>query len=181
MNLGQVLYFDEYSESPLDVDGFKQALVETGLSWNETQKLFTWRGSPLGTISIIIPKQDIQKLHTANFLVNILQDAGIKAQIHQSANTGEVNRFIRNGGYDLSPVTGEMRPWENLDDTLQRLQAELGYEKKNSYILPLYRNQQAMLYKNNIRGDKNAFFWNPYQGIETWYLPVMVESSLDDT
>lgn len=181
MNLGQVQYFDEYSESPLDVDGFRQALVETGLNWNETQKLFTWRGSPLGTISIIVPKQDIQKLHTANFLVNILQDAGIKAQIHQSVNAAEVNRLIRNGGYDLSPVTGEMKPWENLDDTLQRLQAELGYEKKNSYILPLYRNQQAMLYKNNIRGDKNAFFWNPYQGIETWYLPVMVESSLDDT
>ncbi|MBP7174878.1 MAG: ABC transporter substrate-binding protein [Thermoclostridium sp.] len=181
MNLGQVQYYDEYSESPLDVDGFRQAMVQTGLSWNEAQKLFTWRGSPLGTISIIVPKQDIQKLHTANFLVNILQDAGIKAQIHQSANASEVNRLIRNGGYDLSPVTEEIKPWENLDDTLQRMQAELGYGKENSYILPLYRNQQAMLYNNNIRGEKNAFFWNPYQGIASWYLPIFVESSLDGT
>lgn len=179
MNLGQVLYFDEYSASPLDIEGFRQALIETGLYWNETQKAFSKGGSPLGSISIIVPKQDIQKLHTANFLVNILEDAGIEAQIHQTQSAQEVNRAIRNGGYDLSPVTGEIKPWQELKDTLQIMQEELGYGKESSYILPLYRNQQAILYKNSIRGEKDAFYWNPYQGIESWYLPIFVESSLD--
>lgn len=179
MNLGQVQYFDEYSASPLDTEGFREALVQTGLYWNEIQKVFTMGGSPVGTVSIIVPKKDIQKLHTANFLVNILQDAGIKAQIHQTQNAQEVKRAIRNGGYDLSPVTEEIKPWEEMEDTLQRMQEELGYSRENSYILPLYRNQQAILYSSNIRGEKNAFYWNPYQGIESWYLPTVVESSLD--
>lgn len=179
MNLGQVQYFDEYSESPLDTEGFREALVQTGLYWDEIQKAFFWRGSPLGSVSIIVPKQDIQKLHTANFLVNILQDVGIKATIHQTQNAQEVKRAIRNGGYDLSPVSEEIKPWEKLEATLQRMQEELGYGRENSYILPLYRNQQAILYRNSIRGEKNAFFWNPYQGIESWYLPILVESSLD--
>lgn len=179
MNLGQVQYFDEYSESPLDVEGFRQALVDTGLYWNENQKVFYRGGSPLGTVSIVVPKQDIQKLHTANFLVNILQDAGVKAQI-QTVSTQDVKRIIRSGGYDLSPITEEIKPWESLEDTLSRMQTDLGYGARGSYILPLYRNQEAVLYKKHIRGEKKAFYWNPYQGFTTWYFPKTVESSLDD-
>lgn len=181
MNLGQVEYFDEYSEMPLDIEGFRQALIESGLFWNETQKTFTSASVPLRAVSIIVPKQDMQKLHMANFLVNILQDAGIKAQIYQTQNAQEVKRAIRNGGYDLSPVTGEIKPWEELQDALRRLQTELGYGMDNSYIMPIYRNQQAILYRSNIRGEKDAFYWNPYQGIEFWYLPRLVESSLEDS
>lgn len=179
MNLGQVQYFDEYSESPLDVEDFRQVLIDTGLFWNEAQSSFFRSGSPLSPISIVVPKQDIQKLHTANFLVNILQDAGIKAQI-QTVATQDVKRIIRSGSYDLTPMTEEIKPWESLTETLQRMQAELGYGAENSYILPLYRNQQAILFKNHIRGKKKAFYWNPYQGFASWYFPLTVESSLDD-
>jgi hypothetical protein len=52
------------------------------------------------------------------------------------------------------------------------MQDDLGYGKEHSYILPLYRNQQAILYKNYIRGEKKSSFWNPYYGFHAWYMPL---------
>lgn len=174
MNLGQVQYFDEYSESPIDAETFKKEMIASGLFWNEQKKAFTYGGKTLDKVSVVVPKQDMQKLHTGNFLVNILAEAGIQAEI-KTVNSRDVKSVIRSGAYDLSPVTEELHPWETVNDTLQRMQEDLGYGRDNSYIFPLYRNQQAILYKNYIRGEKKANYWNPYQGFQSWYLPVFVE------
>jgi peptide/nickel transport system substrate-binding protein len=177
MNLGQVQYFDEYNESPIDKEGFRQALIESGLVWNELQDTFIWGGVPLKTVSIVVPEKEIQKLHMANFLVNILADAGVKAT---TIRTGDVKRVIRSGNYDLTPITEELKPWESLEETQERMRRELGYGNENSYFFPLYRNQQAILFKKHIRGEKNAIYWNPYQGFASWYIPAVMKRSLED-
>ncbi len=173
INLGHIQYFDEYDDTPIDTEEFRNALIQSGLYWNETKKSFMH----LNAVSIVVPKQDLQKLYTANFLVKILQDAGIPAEV-KSVSPQEVKRAIQNGAYDLSPVTGEIKPWETLDDTLKRMQRELGYGVENFYIIPLYRNQQAVLFRNYIRGEKKATFWNPYLGFQKWYIPVFTKGSL---
>ncbi|NLY18545.1 MAG: ABC transporter substrate-binding protein [Clostridiaceae bacterium] len=170
MNLGQVQYFEDYSD-PFTIEEFREAMIQSGLSWDRDKRLFTYGNKPLSKIVIVAPEQDIQKLHTANFLVNILSDAGIVAEIKTMSNQA-VKNAIRNGVYDLSPVTEEIRPWEKLADTIKRMQDSLGYGKDNSYILPLYRNMQATLFSNKIRGEKKSIYWNPYQGFHTWYMPV---------
>ena len=177
MNLGQVQYFEEYNESPMDIEQFMDALIKSGLSWNKDRKLFTENNKAISKVSILVSKQEMQKIHTANFLVNILEDAGIQAQII-TASVQNVQRALRNGTYDLSPVSDELRPWELLDDTLKRMQNELGYGRERSYIFPLYRSQQAILFKNRIRGEKNSIFWNPYQNFYTWYMSVYVDEDL---
>lgn len=171
MNLGQVQYFEQYGGSFIDADEFRDELIKSGLQWNDSRKVFTQYGRSLSTLSVLVPEQDMQKLHTANFLVNILEDIGIPAEI-KTGTPQNVIRAIRNGNYDLSPVTQELRPWENLEDALKRMQDDLGYGKEHSYILPLYRNQQAILYKNYIRGEKKSSFWNPYYGFHAWYMPL---------
>lgn len=176
LNLGQIHYFDEFIDGPIDGEEFRNAMVASGLQWNEARGKYTHGGNPLQPITIVVPKQDMQKLHIANFLVNILQDVGIQANI-QAVNADSVNKVIRSGKYDLSPVAEELKPWETLDETLKRMQEELGYGNDNSFILPLYRNQQAMLYNKHLRGEKNADFWNPYRGFTSWYKPLYVESS----
>ena len=170
MNLGQVQYFEDYND-PFTIEEFREAMIQSGLSWDRDKRLFTYGNKPLSKIVIVAPEQDIQKLHTANFLVNILSDAGIVAEIKTMSNQA-VKNAIRNGVYDLSPVTEEIRPWEKLADTIKRMQDSLGYGKDNSYILPLYRNMQATLFSNKIRGEKKSIYWNPYQGFHTWYMPV---------
>jgi len=171
MNLGEVQYFEQYGGSFIDSDEFRNELIKSGLQWNKDKKEFTEHGRPLNTLSVLVPEKDMQKLHTANFIVNILEDIGIPAVI-KTDKPQNVIRAIRNGNYDLSPVTQESKPWESLEDTLKGMQEELGYGKEHSYILPLYRNQQAILYKNYIRGEKKSSFWNPYYGFHTWYLPL---------
>jgi MarR-like DNA-binding transcriptional regulator SgrR of sgrS sRNA len=179
MNLGQVQYFDEYSENPVDVDGFRNELIASGLHWDDVNKMFFQWGTALRNISIVVPEKDLQKLHTANFLVNILSDAGLSAEI-KTVSPQHIKTVIRSGTYDLAPITEVLYPWEPLEDTLARIQGEFGYGMDISYILPLYRNQQAILYKKYIRGEKKAIYWNPYQGFQSWYLPVYVESALED-
>ncbi len=171
LGLGQVQYFEQYGESPFDVSEFRNELIKSGLTWNENRKMFTNKNRIPEKLSILVPEQDMQKLHTANFLVNILTDAGIQAEI-KTADAQQVKNAIRNGNYDLSPVMEELKQWETLTDTLHRMQDELGYGKEHSYILPLYRNQQAILFKDYIRGEKASSFWNPYYGSWEWYMPV---------
>lgn len=170
MNLGQVQYFEDYSD-PITIEEFREAMIQSGLAWDRDKRVFANGSRALDKIVILTPEQDIQKLHTANFLVNILSDAGIAAEIKTMNNQG-VKNAIRNGAYDLSPVTEELRPWENSADIIKRMQENLGYGKENSYILPLYRNMQATLFSNRIRGEKKSIYWNPYQGFHTWYMPV---------
>ncbi|ANX01982.1 peptide ABC transporter subbstrate-binding protein [Thermoclostridium stercorarium subsp. leptospartum DSM 9219] len=176
LNLGQVQYYELYSEEPIDVEGFRNELVRSGLSYDEKKNVFTLNGKTLDKILICVPKQDLPKLHTANFLVNILSDAGIQAEI-VTVGKSNYKREIRSGKYDLSPVSDELKPWEELSDTLQRIQQDLGNGREDNFILPLYRNQQAVLFKNTIRGEKNANYWNPYQGFYSWYKPVFNEGS----
>jgi len=171
MNLGQVEYFEDYNNNPLTVEEFREAMIQSGLSWDKDKRLFTYGNRALNKIIILAPEQDIQKLHTANYLVNILQDAGITAEIKTMSSQG-VKNAIKNGAYDLSPVTEELKSWEKLADTIKRMQENLGYGKDNSYILPLYRSNQATLFSNKIRGEKKSIYWNPYQGFHTWYMPV---------
>lgn len=179
LNLGQVQYFDQYSHEPIDIKGFRTELIKSGLNYDEKENLFTHYGKALGKILIAVPYQDLPKLHTANFLANILADAGISAEI-VTINRSSFKREVRNGKYDLSPVSDVLKPWEDLTDTLKRIQQDLGYGREDSFILPLYRNQQAVLFKNNIRGEKNASYWNPYQGFYLWYRPVLNEGNLKD-
>jgi len=177
LNLGQVQYFDVYSQEPIDIEDFRSELMKTGLRYDEENNTFTQYGRKLGKILIAVPYQDIPKLHTANFLVNILADAGISAEI-VTVSRNSYRREIRSGRYDLSPVSDILKPWEELNDTLKRIQQDLGYGREDSFILPLYRNQQAVLFRNVIRGEKNANYWNPYQGFYMWYKPVLDEGSL---
>lgn len=179
LNLGQVQFFDEYSQKPIDIDGFRDELIKSGLSYNEKKNVFSYRGKTLDRILIAVPYQDISKLHTANFLVNILGDAGIVGEI-VTVSRNNYKREIRNGKYDLSPITEELKPWESLADTIQRIQQDLGYGRDNSFILPLYRNQQAVLFKNNIRGEKTSNYWNPYQGFYSWYRPFLTNGGLEE-
>jgi len=176
LNLGQVQYFDQYSREPVDIDGFREELIKSGLSYDEEENKFTYYGRELDKIRIAVPYQDLPKLHTANFLVNILGDAGISAEI-VTINRNIYKREIRNGKYDLSPVSDVLKPWEDLTDTLKRIQQDLGYGREDSFILPLYRTQQAVLFKNSIRGEKNSNYWNPYQGFYSWYKPVLNDGS----
>jgi len=171
MNLGEVQYFEQQGGDFIDADEFRSELIKSGLQWNKDKKEFTDGVRPLSTLSVLVPEKDMQKLHTANFLVNILENIGIPAVI-KTDTPQNVIRAIRNGYYDLSPVTQELKPWENLEDALNRMQDDLGYGKENSYILPLYRNQQAILFKNYIRGEKKSNFWNPYYGFHAWYMPL---------
>ena len=172
--MGQVQFFDEYSQDPVDIDGFREELIRSGLVYDEEENRFTLYNRELDKILIAVPYQDIPKLHTANFLVNILGDAGIEAEV-VTVNKNSYKRELRSGKYDLSPVSDELKPWESLNDTLKRIQQDLGYGREDSFILPLYRNQQAVLFRNNIRGEKNATYWNPYQGFYLWYKPVLNE------
>lgn len=174
LNLGQVQYFEQYSEEPIDINGFREELIKSGLNYNEKDNKFTYYGRELDKILIVMPNQDLPKLHTANFLVNILSDAGIPADII-TVNKNNYKREIRNGKYDLSPITDVLKPWEDLTDTLKRIQKDLGYGSDDSFILPLYRAQHAVLFKNSIRGEKNANYWNPYQGFYMWYKPILSE------
>jgi len=174
LNVGQVQFFDEYSQDPVDIDGFREELIRSGLVYDEEENRFTLFNRELDKILIAVPYQDIPKLHTANFLVNILGDAGIEAEV-VTVNKNSYKRELRSGKYDLSPVSDELKPWESLNDTLKRIQQDLGYGREDSFILPLYRNQQAVLFRNNIRGEKNATYWNPYQGFYLWYKPVLNE------
>lgn len=176
MNLGQVQYFDEYNSEPLTLEEFKDAMVQSGLSWNTTRGVYTYKGVQIGKITVLVPEKDMQKLHTANFLVNILADAGITAEIKTLSAQGVTNA-IRNGNYDLSPITEELKQWEDLTDTIHRMQEKLGYGRENYYILPLYRNQQATLFKNVIRGEKKSVYWNPYQGFYAWYIPAFKDDT----
>ncbi|NLM09745.1 MAG: ABC transporter substrate-binding protein [Clostridiaceae bacterium] len=177
LNLGQVQYFDEYSQEPIDIDGFREELIRSGLNYDEKKNIFTYYNRKLDKILIAVPHQDLPKLHTANFLVNILGDAGIEAEI-VSINKNSFKREIRNGKYDLSPVSDVLKPWEALTDTIKRMQQDLGYGRDESFILPLFRNQQAVLFKNTIRGEKSANYWNPYQGFYSWYKPILSEGGL---
>ena len=171
INLEEVQYFEQYGGGFINADEFRDELINSGLQWNRDKKVFIENGRALSTLYVLVPERDMQKLHTANFIVNILEDVGIPAAIR--TNTPQnVIRAIRNGNYDLSPVTQELKPWESLDDALRRMQDELGYGKEHSYILPLYRNQQATLFKNYIRGEKKSSFWNPYYGFHAWYMPL---------
>lgn len=177
LNLGQVQYFEQYSQEPVDVDGFRAELEKTGLEYDEKNNVFKHNGKTIGKILIVVPQKDLAKLHTANFLVNILADAGIQAEI-VSVDRNSYRREVRSGKYDLSPVSDELKPWEELDDTVNRIQLDLGHGKEDSFILPLYRNQQAVLFRNDIRGEKNANYWNPYQGFYSWYRPVSNDTTL---
>lgn len=176
LNLGQVQYFDEYSRKPIGIDEFKEELINTGLKYDEKRNSFTDRDGRIDKLLIAVPYQDLPKLHTANFLVKILGDAGISAEI-VTINKNNYKREIRNGKYDLSPISDELKPWESLTDTLKRIQYDLGYGSDDSFILPLYRNQQAVLFKNNVRGEKHANYWNPYQGFYLWYKPILTDGS----
>jgi|GEM_PF-646152 len=171
MNLGEVQYFEQYGGGFINADEFRSELIKSGLHWNRDKKMFTEDGRSLSTLYVLVPEKDMQKLHTANFIVNILEEIGIPAAI-RTDKPENVIRAIRNGNYDLSPVTQELKPWENLEDALKRMQDELGYGKEHSYILPLYRNQRAIIFKNYIRGEKKSSFWNPYYGFHTWYMPL---------
>lgn len=175
MNLGQVRYFNEYCKDTLTLEEFKEAMIQSGLSWNKDRRLFTYGNRALDRIAILAPEQDMQKLHTANYLVNILADAGIAAEIKTLNNQG-VKNAIKSGAYDLSPTTEILRPWEKLADTIQRIQENSGYGKDNYHILPLYQNQQATLFNNKIRGEKKSLYWNPYQGFNLWYMPEFEDS-----
>jgi len=174
LNLGQVQYFDIYSQEPVDIDGFRAELIKSGLEYDEKKKIFTQHGRTLDKILIAVPYQDLAKLHTASFLVNILGDAGLEAEV-VTVSRSNYKRELRSGKYDLSPVSDTLKPWEELSDTLRRIQQDLGYGREDSFILPLYRNQQAVLFKNDIRGEKKANYWNPYQGFYLWYKPVLDE------
>jgi len=177
LNVGQVQYFEDFSD-PITVEEFREAMIQSGLSWDKDKRTFTNGSRTLNKVVILTPEQDIQKLHTANFLVNILSDAGIASEIKTMSNQG-VKNAIRNGSYDLSPVTEELKSWENLADTIKRMQANLGYGKDNSYILPLYRNMQATLFSNRIRGEKKSIYWNPYQGFHNWYMPAFKDDRIN--
>ncbi|MDD4296368.1 MAG: ABC transporter substrate-binding protein [Ruminiclostridium sp.] len=177
MNLGQVKYYEDYNKNSLTLDEFREAMVQSGLTWNKDRRIFTNGGRTLNKIVILAPEQEMQKLHTANYLVNILSDAGIVAEI-KTMNNQSVKNSIRNGAYDLSPITEELMPWEKLADTIERMQEELGYGRGNSYILPLYRNQQATLFNNKVRGEKKSIYWNPYQGYHNWYMPVFKDDRI---
>lgn len=126
LNLGQVQYFEQYITKSIDIDGFRSELIESGFTYDEENNIFTYNRKPLDIVSIAVPYQDIPKLHTANFLVNILGDAGISAQI-VTINKSNFNREIHSGKYDLSPITEELKPWESLSDTLERIQQDFGY------------------------------------------------------
>ena len=179
LNLGQVQYFEQYITKSIDIDGFRSELIESGFTYDEENNIFTYNRKPLDIVSIAVPYQDIPKLHTANFLVNILGDAGISAQI-VTINKSNFNREIHSGKYDLSPITEELKPWESLSDTLERIQQDFGYGRGNSFILPLYRNQQAILFKNDIRGEKTSNYWHPYRGFNSWYRPIITEGKVKE-
>ncbi len=169
MNLGQVQYLIDYNKNPLSLEEFRNAMVQSGLTWDESRKTFTSNHRTLKKIVVLTPEKDMQKLHTANFLVNILEEAGIPAEI-KTMNEQGVKNAIRSRSYDLSPITEVLRPWEELADTIERMQESIGYAGSNSYILPLYRNQQATLFHEKIRGEKRSTYWNPYQAVHGWYI-----------
>lgn len=177
LNLGQVQYFEQYISSSIDIDGFRSELIESGFIYNEKNNEFTYNRKPLGVVSIAVPYQDIPKLHTANFIVNILGDAGITAEI-VTINKKYFSSEIHSGKYDLSPISEDFKPWESLDDNLERIQQDFRYGRHNAFILPLYRNQQAVLFKNDIRGEKTSNYWNPYQGFHSWYRPGIEEGKV---
>ena len=52
LNLGQVQYFDEYSQEPIDIDGFREELIRSGLNYDEKKNIFTYYNRKLDEILI---------------------------------------------------------------------------------------------------------------------------------
>lgn len=103
------------------------------------------------------------------WLVEALSHIGIKVDV-KAATYDELQVLISSGKFDMMLLGCRIPLYTNESETLDILKSSLNLDSRNDVILPLYRKFGAVLYHNYIRGERNPFWKNIYNGWQQWYL-----------
>ena len=148
------------------------ALEELGMVYDERKNvLYTFRNgarTPLN-LSVRYNSLDLDRETVAEWLQAALNDIGINVVLEKSSEEEEM-KAVANGRFDIMVLGSRIPHFSSLEETLELICGNLGLGGEEAVILPLYRKSEAALYSLDIRGAKEPFWKNVYNGWTDWYL-----------
>jgi|GEM_PF-323334 len=149
-----------------------QALEQLGMVYDEAKNvLYTYRsGSKTKlTLGIKYNSLDLYRQTIAEWIRDALQEIGINAVPENSSEDDEM-KAVDNGRFDIMILGSRIPVYSNLEETLDMICENLGFEGQDAVIMPLYREAEGVLYNARIRGSKEPFWKNVYNGWTEWYI-----------
>lgn len=149
-----------------------EALEQMGMTYDEKKNtLYSYRNGVKTalTLSVKYNSLDLDRQITAEWIQAALQEIGIKVVLENASQEDEI-KAVSNGRFDMMILGSRIPLYSNLEETLELLSRALGVEGREAVILPLYRKREAVLYSMEIRGVKNPFWKNIFNGWTEWYI-----------
>lgn len=148
------------------------ALEQLGMVYDEKKNvLYTYRNgvrTPL-TLSVKYNSLDLDRETVAIWVQTALKEIGINVVLEKSSEEDEM-RAVSNRRFDIMILGSRIPLYSTLEETLELICGNLGFENEEDVIIPLYRKPEAVLYSLEIRGAKKPFWKNIYNGWTEWYL-----------
>lgn len=149
-----------------------EALENLGLVYDEKKNvLYTYRNGSKNQLSIAVlyNSLDLDRQATAEWIQEALQEIGINVVL-ESAGEEEEMKAVTSGRFDMVILGSRIPVYSNLEETLDLLCDNLGLGGKRAVIMPIYRKREGVLYNVQIRGSKQPFWKNVYNGWTEWYI-----------
>ena len=125
-----------------------------------------WRQASL---NIRYDSLNLERLKTAEWMTDQLGRLGV-AVVREEATLEEERKLVSNGQFDMLLLGSVVPAGMTQEDMIASMRAFMGGATAATDVMPLYREQRAMLYNTRIRGEKNPSAGNVYGGWPEWYL-----------
>ncbi len=160
------------SESKIYQNTTISSLVDLGFFYDyDKDYLYSYKNSIKTPIhlSLIYNGLNTDREYTGQWLTDALAGIGIKVDI-QIADVGKQQSLINSRKFDMMLLGCRIPLYASENEMLEYIKKSLNMSQADNVIFPLYRKYGAVLYHNNIRGERNPIWKNIYNGWQQWYL-----------
>jgi len=199
LDYGSWVYKEQDSSSGYNLEQAKQILVDDGWNYKYKywQKTVNYKTQRI-TLNFVVKSTDTTRVSVAENIKTQLENQGIRINIIK-ANNEQYNSYLQNKNYDmilcsmnlsispdLSTFFGDNNLANYSNDEVKNLINEAKnttdentlvnkykrlaeiYKEDVPYI-SLYTNKHTVAYNSALVGTIEPNWFNPYNGIETWY------------
>ena len=174
LDMGESAIDSEISDSEIKIyqNTTISSLVDLGFFYDyDKDYLYFFKNSVKTPVhlSLIYNGLNSDREYTGQWLTDALAGIGIRVDI-QTADVGKQQSLINTRKFDMMLLGCRIPLYAAENEMLEYIKKSLNMGQVDNVILPLYRKYGAVLYHNNIRGERNPIWKNIYNGWQQWYL-----------